>query len=246
MIILLFFLMGFSNLYAQTVPDIKSDVASIAQAVKRVDTKCLQLRQHGACMVGRIPGVKISYYEPTLIMKTFGHKAHLNTLSGSHLTFTEVHIYDFPFKAVVQTALCASLLSNTTGMRYLSELDQEKWHREKMNPLQFIGSWGPLYPRTGFVNHYSPVVSSALTALRGISAAGILSGHVVTSPVTFFVNHFVDKMQMVEPDQQRCMALGIDARYFEKDHIDVTGEYTWIYWRFRQCCKTVAPDIMSF
>ena len=232
MIIIFLFIFFVSNVYA-AMPNIKEEIASITDAIKKVDTKCTQLKQHGPCMVGKIPGVRISYFEPTFVIKTLGNKANSNALSGGNLQFSEVHVYDFPLKQIQQTVLCASLLSNTVGIRYLSELNQMTWRQEKSRGRDFIGNWGPLYPRTGFINHYSQAVSSALAAVRGVSAAG------------FGVYTFSDRMQMVEPDQLMCMPPGTDARVWENHHISRNGKYTWIYWRFRECCKTVVPDPAS-
>ena len=232
-----------ADVNAGIMPDLKGDVAGLAHAVAGVDKGCLQLKQNGPCMIGDIPGVWISYYEPTLVIRTIGNKAGLNTSSGGNLQFHEVHIYDFPLKGLEQMALCGSLTNTMVGLRFLSELDQPLWRKETSPPSEFIGSWGPLSPRTGFVNHYSPAIASALTALRGISAAGALSGHRAEAPILYGVNQWQDKVQMVEPEVQMCMKPGADPRMWlgkisNGEHVDKEGKYLWIYWKFTECCKT--------
>ncbi len=233
MIHILFLMLFGSNAFA-AVTDIQGEVARIGHAITKIDMQCTQLKQYGPCMVGDVPGIRISYYEPTFIMSTIASKSSLGALNGGNLRFNEVHVYDFPLKQIQQAVLCSSLLSTTMGIRYLSEFNQEHWRRATVNNASyFIGNWGPLYPRTGFINHYSPGVSSALISLRGISAAG------------FVVDPVRDKVQMLEPNKLMCMAPGTDARLWENDHVDPAGKYLWVYWRFRECCKTAIPDPTS-
>jgi hypothetical protein len=233
---------------AANVTDIiVKDAVSIGNAVKNVDMGCFDFQAHGPCLIGDIRGVTISYYEPSLIIKTTMQKGALNSLSGSNLQFHDAHVYDFPLKGLEQLALCTSVTNAATGLRFASELDKEKWHRETVkSAFNFIGTWGPLYPRTGFVNHYSTSVSSGLAALRAVSAAAIGSGHVTPIPILFFVNQLMDKIQMVEPYKMMCMAPGTDVGLWRGsvrvgEQTDKKGAYTWIYWRKMKCCKTALP-----
>ena len=240
-ILMIIFLVFVSNAHAGTMPELTGDVQSLARAVALVDKDCLQLKENGPCAIGEIPGVWISYYEPSLVMRTVSPHSSWNAGNSGNLQFHEVHIYDFPLKQFEEAALCLTVTGSTSGPRYLSEFDQPQWRRETGSG-NFIGNWGPLYPRTGFVVHYSQSVSSALIALRGISAARVMSGHKAQAPLLFGINKLQDKMQMVEPNRQMCMPLGMDPRmWLGSGRVGAQGEYLWIYWRFMQCCKTAAP-----
>lgn len=175
------------------------------------------------------------------------------SVSGSNLHFNEVHLYDFPLKLIEQTVLCPSVPNQTLGIRYLSELDSIFWRRglfeqnlpqtqaAARSPAFHIGVWGPLYPRTGFVIAVSSAVSSAIDALRAVSIAGFPLGHIVESPLDFQMNMSVDKMQMLHPEKSMCMSPGTDPRVWEPGRVSKDGNYVWLYWRYRECCKTIVP-----
>lgn len=247
MIIILIGLILTGHLIACSADEIKGDGINLVRAVERIDQSCWQLKSHGACMVGDIPGVMISYYEPSLVIHTITRKASLNALSGGNLRFHDARVYDFPLKQIEQMVLCGSLTNTAVGLRYMSEMDSRQWRQETTAAREFVGNWGPVYPRTGFVNHYSPAASSALIALRGISAGGLMSGHISQAPILFSINRWQDKIQMVEPDQQKCMPLGQDPRFWMAknavgERSNKEEEFSWIFWRFMQCCKTAVPS----
>jgi hypothetical protein len=160
-------------------------------------------------------------------------------LGGSHLQFNEVHLYDFPLKMFMDAALCPSIPNMTLGIRYLSEADSSQWRMQNGEKVLFqVGQWGPLYPRTGFLVHTDPGVASALHVLRAVSIAGdIVSKHTVESPLDFRMNLLTDKMQMIYPSKGACMVPGTDARLWQRQAVSGEGEYVWIFWRRRECCR---------
>ncbi len=184
-----------------------------------------------------------------------------NSLSGSNLQFNDVHLYDFPFSSLLDTVLCSESPNKTLGIRYLSEIDSISWRSgdiERNLPQSLIAknigahcndlklgsslaqcmkSWGPLYPREGFVITPSEPVGSIVDALRSVSIAGdILPAHVVESRLDFQPNIPIDKVQMVYPTKTLCFPIGQNPSQWERDKQSKDGHYVWIYWHQRQCC----------
>lgn len=183
-----------------------------------------------------------------------------NSLSSSNLKFNEVHLYDYPLGQIFDTAVCSELPNSTLGIRYLSEVDSIAWRRVDIErnlpqslvagrigaqchslPLgaegQCMKSWGPLYPREGFVITPSEPVASAVNALRAVSIAGRgVSAHVVESKLDFQPNLPIDKVQMVYPQRTACMPIGENPVQWEINKQSKDGHYVWIYWHQRSCC----------
>ena len=138
------------------------DIASIAKAGDPRNITCGRLRILGPCMMGGLEGVKINYMEPELVIKTFLKSNGTNTVSGDILKFYEVHIYDHPLKIAEEIALCPDVPNMTLGVRYLSEVDKEQWHKESSETRVDIGQWGSIFPISGFIFQVNPARGSAL------------------------------------------------------------------------------------
>jgi hypothetical protein len=186
---------------------------------------------------------------------TSGNSSH--SLSGHQTQFNEVHLYDFPAEAGFD-ALCSDEPNLTLGIRYLSEGDSIAWRKEEIEkylpqsivaprigpqcknlPIgaegQCMRSWGPLYPRTGFVIAANEAVSSIVDSIRSISIASNPAPlHVVEAILNFQPNLPIDKVQMIYPQRTQCFPIGQDPRLWETQSKD--GHYVWIFWHQRQCC----------
>ena len=182
-----------------------------------------------------------------------------NSLSTSNLQFNEVHLYDFPSDGVFGV-LCSDVPNATMGIRYLSEGDSITWRRgdiEKDLPQSLVAenigaqcnnlalgatagqcmkSWGPLYPREGFVVTPSGLVSSIVDALRAVSIASNPFPHLVEAPLDFQPNIVIDKIQMVYPVKTSCFSIGQNPSQWETDKQSKDGHYVWIFWHQRECC----------
>ncbi len=184
--------------------------------------------------------MEMSWATNTKDVKVSGGNGSLSMDEGG-MSFREAHVYDFPLKAIMSTALCPSSLSAVIIPRYLSEADSPQWRMGMLEKrlAYWIGNWGPLYPRIGFMIQPNPSIQSALTTARAISIAsdGIAAGHVVETPLDFSMNMFTDKMQMVFPQKSQCLSIGQEARTWEQGKISKDGKYAWLYWRYRVCCK---------
>jgi hypothetical protein len=107
-----------------------------------------------------------------------------------------------------------------------------------MLPGLCVGHWGALYPRSAYNFHVSPSTASALSAFRAVDIAALKpqTPHRVVSPILFWPSVRYDRMQMVFPVSQRCMAVGEDPSLWGRDIRSDDGRYVWIYWRKKECC----------
>lgn len=173
---------------------------------------------------------------------TIGAGGSGNANSNTNMRFGDVHVISLPNLYGGPCSSCAP--SGSPAVNYLSELDAPSWRvvPSTVNPLALglqIGFWGPLYPRVGHVIHGSPVVASALQAVRGMNIAfnpvGVLpppDAHVITTPTegTSFC------CQLASPRQTPCFTAGSPPPLFELSSGSVKGKYVYIFWRKKSCC----------
>lgn len=180
------------------------------------------------------------------------------------LQMNEAHVFGFPlsdaFSLAVETP-CEGPADIGGMVSYLSEQDKEEWRSgrsEKNNPPAVLGekvapmcdrygsllpgmclgTWGPMYPRVGFVAQADDIMSSAVSAFRAVDVASFKPQppHRVLSPVLFWPNARSDRMQLVSPSPGRCMAVGENPALWEEGKRATDGRYVWIYWRKKECC----------
>ena len=132
-------------------------------------------------------------------------------VDGANLQFNEVHLYDFPLKAFQETVMCPATFGDNLMVRYLSELNGDFWRRKQ----------------AGFLIHFSSLVASATTCVRAVHAIGASSYTVL------------DKIQMVYPHRTEMIPQGTNMSLYDGFH-SKDGRYVWIYWRYRDCCRTVS------
>lgn len=261
--ILIFFLLA-SNAFAFN----QQETQSMMTLATKADWSCMQTTAL-ACPTPNPPyvGVWWRYYEPSLFIETVKapgdyviaesgaiikpllsrllasstSSSSRGGLNGSNLQFNEVHIFDFPFKAFIEAAMCPDNSEGNFQLRYLSEIDSQRWRKGGFEVLLpgNIGLWGPLYPRVGFLTHFSSMVASALTSIRAVDISGFPQGHLVTSPFRFQPNYIKDRLQMSFPYSGKCFPLGENLQFMD-DLTSQDGRYVWIYWHYRECCRTVS------
>ena len=180
------------------------------------------------------------------------------------LQMNEAHVFGFPLSdafSVAVEAPCEGMPDLGGMVSYLSEQDAPAWRTacsEKDDPLArvaekngplcakfgpmlpglCIGTWGALYPRTGFVTHTSEVVGSAMAAFRAVDVASLKLqvGRQVISPLLFLPSVRYDRMQLVSPVAGRCIAIGENPAFWENGTRSRDGRYVWVYWRKKECC----------
>jgi hypothetical protein len=180
------------------------------------------------------------------------------------LQMNEAHVFGFPLSDAFSLAVeapCEGMPDLGGTVSYLSEQDHDEWRMacsEKNNPLArmtekrgpvcdrygpmlpglCVGTWGALYPRTGFVTQASEVVGSAMAAFRAVDVASLKpqTPHRVISPVLFWPSIRYDRMQLVSPVAGRCIPIGEDPMFWENGKRSQDGRYVWVYWRKKECC----------
>jgi hypothetical protein len=173
---------------------------------------------------------------------------------GTALSMNEAHVLSFPFTDVFSTfvvAPCEGAPDLAGPVGYISELDAKEWRTGETEqrfcgeqngvwpmPGTWLGTWGPIYPRTGWSAGTSAPVASALSVYRAVDISSIKPQlpRVVLSKVLFVPDLFWDRMQMVYPSAGKCLRIGEDPRLWEKGKNSSDGKYVWIFWRKKECC----------
>jgi len=158
--------------------------------------------------------------------------------------YREVHIYELPISDVLtilagHPALPCILNAAdvTTGSTVFKSEMYPGWRLGKdptgaLNPAAFlVGSWGPLYPRTGWNNHPSNVTNSLLLSYRaqqlGAESALLRGGTV-----------YVDKYEIGGPVPGACYPIGNPAMLQEKNANRplCADRIITIFWRHAVTC----------
>jgi hypothetical protein len=123
------------------------------------------------------------------------------------------------------------------------------------DPLSFIrlgalGVWARLYPRVGFAIHGSEPVGSAIAASRAQHIASIPVDAVPTGsadsakrPVLVPSRVLPACIQLARPIPTFCFPVGLLPAFWETGTVSPTGDYIWIFWRYRTCCIDPARTI---
>ena len=108
-----------------------------------------------------------------------------------------------------------------------------------------IGLWGGAYPRVGFVTHPTPVVASALAAVRAFNIArqpidlwpvsGLVRPAIPLVPTAQGVGLFPCMCRHLTPIPPVCFSAGFDAGSLLPSPISPTGIYEWVIWKRRRC-----------
>lgn len=182
---------------------------------------------------------------------------------GENLQFNEVHVYDFPFKDLPAIFFggvwCygdSSPFGSLTFFKYFSEADFPEWRAGSLESIAYLpqivlnatcispinsgsicmGTWGPIYPRTGFLPHQSEVVGAAAAVFRGVS--NTYSGsfnHTKFVPIDWQAST-EDKIQFLYPQPSGCVQIGTSPASWETGKRSTNGKYLFLYWRQVTCC----------
>lgn len=201
-----------------------------------------------------IPEVAAASVVPCGILGFFG-SSHRPESAKQDLHYAEVHVFEYAFDIMeifpdLFDKLC--FVPNTPEPRflYLSELDLIQWHTGFMDMWRpellgnltcavtpfwtpsCMGTWGPIFPRDGWLEQPSHMAHSAGLAYRGLSQAqekGLYLGGMTP----------LDSLQLAYPMMSRCIQIGeppilwenlMDQPFNQPQHL------VWIYWRFVICC----------
>lgn len=164
--------------------------------------------------------------------------------NDTHTKYREVHIYELSTRDVLtilagQPGLPCMLLAAeaSTGSTVFRSESYPGWRLgtdpDGLDPAEFrVGSWGPLYPRTGWSNHPSNVTNSLLLSYRAQqlgSEFALLRGGTV----------YVDKYEIGGPIPGACNQIGAPTMLQEKNanRPSCADRIVTIFWRhIITCC----------
>ena len=146
-------------------------------------------------------------------------------------------------------------------VNYISELDPIGWRVEWWDLLLrgalagrqceafprhpgCAGSWGPIYPRTGFVLHQSEPMAAFLQAVRAGRVASDPAGRIVLQPYLFEprTGHY---LQMVRPVTRPALPIGISGR-IDEGAGSRTGTYVFLHLGiFEECARCLPPRLVG-
>jgi|CXWL01.1.fsa_nt_gi hypothetical protein len=226
---------------------------------EQADGSCLGLIPVGVCpKVKHVVGALVLLREPSLMIQTIKKSSGV---SVGNLQFNEVSVLSNPLAKAFHQSVCSEIPDPSPPVFYISEPDTLEWKQAKFEgklphslaasvigsqchrlPLgaqgQCMNTWGPLYPRTGFVVTPSTPVASAVSAVRAVSIAkNPIPGHIIESRMNYSFNLREDKLQMIKPVASlKCISIGQDPKTWDKNKTSKDGQYVWIYWNWRLCC----------
>jgi hypothetical protein len=168
------------------------------------------------------------------------------------LQYAEAHAFDIPMNMEYITEfldwMCFVPSSPVARIMYLSEPDFLQWatgYRDiykaftapacALAPYIWptcVGTWGALYPKTGWAQQESNLAHSALLSIRALRAAEEMGQyHSLMTPA--------DMLQMAYPAMSPCFPVGTPQGAWEHGLDNAHNQhqhFVWIYWRFVWCC----------
>ena len=205
------------------------------------------VKQPGTTSLGGIaPGIATVWRTVGLAFPNGGGGAGASPGSGQrNLQYNEAHVLPFPQLISGPCTGCRSQ-GGPLAINYLSDIDPLWRLATGLPPLQvpgvvgfLLGSWGSLYPRSGFGITGSEPVGSGLAAARAIDIASNPLGHpaqpearVVLQPA----GGTSQCCQLALPRPTGCFPVGMHPALWETSTVSADGTYLWIFWRRRTCC----------
>jgi hypothetical protein len=203
-------------------------------------------------------------------LKLFGltssHTA--DAASGTGLQFAEAHAYEFvPHVPVASAGLPLAIPTGQIfSVSILSEIDGFFWRTglaemlaDPMATLRRAAlpscsavprtedcawTWGPYFPRIGFLSHPSEVMAGHLQALRIGRIGARPIGHAVLAPYPYEprTGHYI---QMIRPARRACVSIGWPiTRIIEAGARSKEGAYLWIHFGVFRECRGCLPTML--
>ena len=221
-----------------------------------VNQSCISMRiVYTTCGIIPYPCAKISFWQPKWIVSTtaggapgFGGVANQG---GTHYHFHNAvvrpvnHLFQFNDPC---TGCTVPTLAGLVPAFYVSHADPA-WRLAQSPvpppPPLPIGFWGGAYPRVGYVRHPTPVVASALAAVRAFNIArqpidlwpvsGLVRPTIPLVPTAQGVGLLPCMSRRFTPIPPGCFSAGFDAMTLAVSPASPTGIYEWVIWKRRQC-----------
>lgn len=222
------------------------------------------VRRSGTSYLGDASG----YLKSLSKVPLFGKSSSGTTAQsgGLGMQFAEAHAYSYvPEFGLNDYMIAKPSATNVMTPTYFSELDGFFWRTpgadimeapqaalakivscaQVPRPTDCAGTWGPWYPRTGFLTHPSEVMGSHVIALRGARVASSpgLRSCVGNYPYEPRTGHFV---QMIRPVWKPCSAIGTPfVRPIEVGEGQIEGAYLFVHFGVFFECNGCFPAILQ-
>lgn len=168
------------------------------------------------------------------------------TAGGVNTKYREAHLYELSRAEILQILAghphqaCMVLMNlSTTGRTAFKSEAREDWRKGKdtmasLNPtdmLTKVGSWGYLFPRTGWVQHPSNVTGSLLLAFKAQHLAAELA--TLSKPTVY-----VDKYEIGGPAPGACYPIGTATTVQEAsaNKAGCADRIVVLYWKYITTC----------
>ncbi|MGE3540230.1 MAG: TraU family protein [Candidatus Tectimicrobiota bacterium] len=205
------------------------------------------VKQPGTTILGSLaPGMATVWRTVGLAFPHGGGGAGASPGSGQrNLQYNEAHVLPFP-RLIGGPCTGCRPQGGPLAINYLSEIDPLWRLATGLPPFQvpglvgfLLGSWGALYPRSGFGITGSAPVGSGLAAARALDIASNPLGNPTLPEARVVLQPTGGSSQCCQlalPRQTGCFPVGTNPALWETGTVSADGTYLWIFWRRRTCC----------
>ena len=220
-----------------------------------VNQGCISMRiTYSTCGIIPYPCAYMSYWQPKWIVSTtagFSGGVQNQGKPHYHLQNAVVRPVDHLFQFSDPCTGCVVPTPGSLVPAFYESYTDPAW-RVAQAPLMppdimalRIGVWGGAYPRVGYVTHPTPVVASALTAVRAFNIArqpidlwplsGLVRPTIPLVPHAQGVGLFPCMSRRFTPVPPGCFSAGFDLGTLMVSPASPTGVYEWVIWKRRRC-----------
>lgn len=230
-----------------------------------VNQSCINMRiTYSTCGIIPYPCAYISFWQPKWIVSTtagFSGGVQNQGKPHYHLQNAVVRPVDYLFMFTDPCAGCVVPTPASVVPAFYESYTDPAW-RVAQAPLMppgvmalRIGVWGGAYPRVGYVNHPTPVVASALAAVRAFNIArqpidlwpvqGLTRPTIPLVPHAQGVGLFPCMSRRFTSIPPGCFSAGFDLGTLMASPASPTGVYEWVIWKRRRCVLPLPLDLCA-
>ena len=220
-----------------------------------VNQGCISMRiTYSTCGIIPYPCAYMSYWQPKWIVSTtagFSGGVQNQGKPHYHLQNAVVRPVDHLFQFSDPCTGCVVPTPASVVPAFYESWTDPAW-RVAQAPLMppeimalRIGVWGGAYPRVGYVSHPTPVVASALAAVRAFNiarqpidlwpASGLVRPTIPLVPHAQGVGLFPCMSRRFTPVPPGCFSAGFDLGTLMVSPASQTSVYEWVIWKRRRC-----------
>ena len=220
-----------------------------------VNQSCISMRiTYSTCGIIPYPCAYLSFWQPKWIVSTtsnFSGGVQNQGRPHYHLQNAVVKPVDHLFMFTDPCAGCVVPTPASIVPAFYESWSDPAW-RVAQSPFMTpeitalrIGTWGGAYPRVGYVTHSTPVVASALAAVRAFNitrqpidlwpVSGLLRPTIPLVPHAQGVGLYPCMSRRFTPIPPGCFSAGFDFGTLMASPASATGVYEWVIWKRRSC-----------